>query len=217
MGKVLKHNILIFYKEIYRKLGNVIISRSNGDILYVPSQRKTIASNYGTANEVIDHIAWHKTGRVHIKMVSGKKYVFEYGRGEVAEISDKRQPILDIGYQEILRDTVIDMQKLPILKKKINELDIVFRAGNYSGAIQFHFSIVSEHQIIKVASGQETPIKNVYSNNNSLLIDVDKRFLGYESGNADKLLQYSLYKFIGTDLKKGRRVFVSKDSKITRD
>jgi hypothetical protein len=33
------------------------------------------------------------------------------------------------------------------------------------------------NQIIKVASGQETPLKKVYSNNNSLLIDVDMRFL----------------------------------------
>ena len=130
-------------------------------------------------------------------------------------VKKDRQKIKDIGFQEIVRDTVIEIKALPEHKKKIDELDVVFNIKEYLESVQFHFSIVSGTHIAKLAEGGETPVK-VSKKSKKLLLDGQIRCLGVESGNADKILQYGLYKYIGKDLLKGRRLVMATDSNIPK-
>ncbi len=212
------YRILIKSNTNYYKLGTIIIKRFDGDIFYTPSQKGVTNSSGNMNNKIIDHVSWHKSGRVHIKPQNGNYEIFEEGVGVLKPttgVKKDRQKIKDIGFQEIVRDTVIEIKALPEHKKKIDELDVVFNIKEYLESVQFHFSIVSGTHIAKLAEGGETPVK-VSKKSKKLLLDGQIRCLGVESGNADKILQYGLYKYIGKDLLKGRRLVMATDSNIPK-
>ncbi|MFH1769922.1 MAG: hypothetical protein ABH833_04690 [Parcubacteria group bacterium] len=219
MSKTVKYRVLIKSDGNYYKLGTIIIKRFEGDIIYAPSQLKVIgSSSTGTLDNVIDHVSWHPSGRVHVKIKDDSYEIFEEGIGVLNSIfgmEKDRQRIKDIGFQEILRDTVIDIATLPEHKKKIDKLDIVFDIKDYDGPVQFYFSMVSGTHIVELAEGGKTPVK-ISKKSIKLRLDGQHRSLGVESGNADKLLQYNLYRYVGKDLQKGRRLFVAADSGISK-
>lgn len=218
-SNIVSYRILVKSNGNLYKLGHVMIQRFEGDIFYVPSQNGIVdSSDKNTLQKIMDHISWHKSGRVHMKIKDSQYYIFEEGKGVINKILGKkvRQEIQDIGYQEIVRDTVIDFSKLPKHEKSVDALDVVFDVGNYKKPVQFHFSMVSGREIVKSFRGEKTPVKQADRKVLENKLASDQRCLGNESGNADKLLQYGLYKYIGADLKAGRRVFVPTDSGISR-
>ena len=213
------YRILVKQRDTYFKLGHILIKASEGDIYYVPSQTGVIdADNEHLIKEIIEHVAWHKSGRVHVKKKDGEIVVLEEGVG-VVDKEDvpmlDRQEIKDIGYQEIVRDTVIDVKTLPVHGKKIEQLDVVLDLKEHDGPIQLHFSIVSGTHIVAAYEGKETPVK-IATKSAKLQLDSTHRCLGVESGNADKLLQYGLYKYVGSDFDEGRRLLIAGDSKIPK-
>jgi len=218
MSKTVTYRILIKSNTKYYKLGTIIIKRFEGDILYVPSQAGVVDSNTNIINKIISHISWHQSGRVHVKAKDNSYEIFEEGVGilnPIFGVKKDRQKIKDIGFQEITRDTVIDITTLPKHNKKIDKLDVIFDIKNYTGPVQFHFSMVSGTHIAKFHEGGKTPVK-ISKKSVEFRLDSQIRCLGVESGNADKLLQYGLYKYVGKDLKKGRRLFVATDSGIPK-
>lgn len=219
-GKKVTYRILVKIKHAYHKVGNIIIDRFAGCIFYVPSQNKCInSSDSEIENKLIDHVAWHSSGRVHIKDASGESYVVEEGEGVVnpKRLSRTRQTIKDTGYQTILWDTIMDITTLPAHKKKADNLDVVFAMDKHSGPVQFSFSMVSGKHILKAETGQKTPVHRVASSiqKERIIGDIVRRTLGWESGNADKLLQYALYKYTGEGLKEGRRLKIHPTSSIS--
>lgn len=217
MSKTTSYKILIKSGRAHYKLGTIIIKTFDGDIMYTPSQAGISESNSNIIFKVIDHVSWHRSGRVHIKTKNGGYKIFEEGLGvlnPIIGIEQTRQEIKDIGFQEILRDIVADISTLPKYTGEINELDVILNINGYAGAIQFIFSIVSGTHIVALFEGKETPIK---TSENIEKLDNQKRCLGAESGNADKLLQYVLNKYLGGNLAEGgRRLFIAPNSKIQK-
>ena len=83
-----------------------------------------------------------------------------------------------------------------------------------AGSVQFSFSMVSGKEIIKHFGGDDTPAKPASQEVHDRRLDFNIRLLGHESGNADKMLQYSLFQYIGEKLENERRLFIPQDSKI---
>jgi len=215
MGKQTKYKILIKSLGIYYDLGTIIIKKIDGEFMYIPSQ-KDLLENDGNIKKK-DHIFWHKTGRVHIKTINGEYKIREEGVGmeyPLKDIHKKRQSINKIGFQKILKDTIININTLPRYIKKIKTIDVVLNARDCVGPMQFNFSIVSGTHILECLNGGKTPVKMVSNKENNLFLDKKDRCLGCESGNADKLLQYGLYKYIGEKVRTGRMLFLSEDSGI---
>ncbi len=210
--------IKISSKNIFFRIGNIIIDNNAGDIYYIPSSKYVADSNNKYVG--LEHFVWHQSGRVHLKS-SSKKKIIEYGTAEndsPVSASNLRMKIHDIGYQEMWRDIVVDILNLPILDKNVKNSDIVFVIGNYTGPIIFILSIVSGRLIVKKHNGQNVPIKNISQERKKLLLAMENRGLGSRSDNADKKLQFQLYKFPGNvdDLLTGRRIIIPKNSKVDR-
>jgi len=214
--KIVKYKILIKSDKKYFILGTILIHEYEGDIYYIPSQRAIIDSSRKIKKGVIKHISWHKSGRVHLKMKSGIRDILEYGKQE-KKIKSNRQAIINIGFQEILRETILDITKLPLLIEKKESLDISLDSKLYKNPIQFIFSIVSGQLIAAQIKGKKTNIRIVKDEVNKRVLDNKRMCLGCKSDNADKLLQYILKKYTGkNNLKVNRRLFVQYDSKISR-
>jgi hypothetical protein len=200
--KSISYKILIKDNSTYFKIGTIVIKAYEGDILYTPSIKIALKDTHA---KEIDHISWHASGRVSIKY-SEKDY-------DIIQTKEDRQEISKIGFQEILKDTIIDYKKLPQYTKKVISLDVVFDINQYSGVVSFNFSIVSGKLIVAKHLGQNVPIKAV-KNQKVNIIDNTIRALGHHSGNSDKMLQYSLKKESDVELKTGRQIFICHDMKI---
>jgi len=200
--KSISYRVLIKDNDTYFKIGTIIIKTYEGDILYTPSMKSVYKDTY---TKEMDHISWHASGRVSIK--------YNENDYDIVQKRENRQLISEIGFQEILKDTIIDYKKLPRYTKKVVPLDVVFNVNQYSGPLSFNFSIVSGKLIVAKHSGQNIPIKAVKKSENNTL-DNTIRALGHHSGNSDKMLQYSLRKESDIKLKTGRQIFICHDMKI---
>jgi len=215
-----KYRVLIKSQNDYFKIGTILIKRLEGDIFYIPSQRFILQSNCGVTREIMDHISWHKSGQVHFKIQNGRYEILEVGKEKInlPKIwKPERQGIQDIGFQEMIRDTILDFSKLPKFKKNVDNLDVLFDVNNYNGPVEFVFSIISGWLIVKKWLGENVPIKEITDETKSRILATQKRCLGKESNNADKLLQYTLLKYERTkELPLDRGIFIPSDLKISR-
>ncbi len=213
------YNILIKQNKVFLNIGKIIIKRLDGDILYVPSNRGLIRQKSSLISKMLEHFSWHKSGRVHIKYTDQSLVIFEKGRGEILkeETTSSRQEIKNIGFQEVIRDIVFDVSKLPIYIKKVDNLDVVFEVESNIGPVEFIFSIVSGKQLVRLFEGKETPVRAVGEEEKEHTLGQAIRCLGKESDNADKLLQYTLKKskINISSLPKHRELIIPKDSGIS--
>jgi len=196
-----RYNILIKSNLGLFNLGKVIIRRFKGEIFYVLPHKYLIDDN-GRNLGVIDKISWHASGEVHIKTKNGK-YVYK----------QKIQKIKDIGFQYLLRVIIPNFLKLPKKQKKEN-FDIILNINNYKGQLEFVFSIVSGKLIAADFYKKPVPVKREPIGDDILV--VEKRGLGYESDNADKLLQFSLRKYNKYVNFSTPRIILPPDLKINR-
>ena len=214
------YRVLIKSDVVYYRVGKIVIQKNTGDFYYVPSQKGIVASSFGMLGRILDHFGFHPTGRVHVKTNDGERKVIESGLGEVEPRTTRlRQPVKEIGFQEILKDTIIDFRMIPILHGESDALDVVFDIGEYKGPVQFSFSIVSGRLITASFKGEKVGIRSMPEEIKRKVLAYDRRCLGVESDNADKLLQYILCEYEGDsdDLVTGRRVFIAADSRLRRD
>ena len=208
-NKNVDYRILITNNGQFYKIGHIIINRFEGDFYYTPSQQQIINFSSGCQNKIIDHVAWHKDGRIHIKTKDGKYYNVE-----------SRQKVNEIGYQDIVVDKVENYKKLPKRTKK--KLDVVFDADKYIGPIEFKFSVVSGKLIVGHYNDVSVPIKCSDTRIDNNFLAKKDRCLGHESRNADKLLQYILKKYVASEkLLTGRQLFIPGNlniiNKISKD
>lgn len=211
-----KYRILIKSKNDCFKIGTILIKRLKGDIFYIPSQRVLVDSSCGIVENIINHISYHKNGQVHIKTKNRNRYILETGkRGVNSSNKLTRQSIKNIGFQEIVRDTIPDFLKLPKLLKQVDNFDVVFEVNKYKGPVQFLFSIVSGRLIVAKKVVKKELIKEI--SGNSILAGIT-RILGNKSGSDDKILQYLLFKYTGDqELSLGRNLFIPRDSKVNKN
>jgi hypothetical protein len=208
--KSVAYKILIKKDVKYFDVGTIVIKTYTGDILFTPSNKFLDDKVSGTKKE-IEHISWHANGQVHFKNkgVTAEKYTIVQKNGE-------RQKISEIGFQELLRDTIKKYTELPLYTKKVTDLDVVFNVSNYEGSVDFYFSIVSGKLIVAQYKGQKVPIKSVNIKEESNGIDSMIRALGHHSGSGDVILQYSLRKSDANNLNTNRQIYIPHDMKISK-
>jgi hypothetical protein len=208
--KSVDYKILIKAKDVYYKIGTIVIKAHTGDILYTPSFRYIYDPNAQEKKE-IDHVSWHANGQVHIKHRDDtvEKY-------DIIQKNGERQKISEIGFQELLRDMIVDYQQLPEYHKKVIKLDVVFDVADYHGPVGFHFSIVSGRLIAAGYEGRNVPITAVNYRESNSIIASNRRALGYHSGNADLMLQYSLRNEVGDNQRTQRQLYIAHDMKISK-
>jgi len=210
-----RYGVLIKSDNDYFKVGKIIIRRLKGELLYIPSE-----TTIKRTNAIIDHFIWHKNGRVHVKDDNGIYDVLEKGAGGIVEANEKtRKKIQEIDFQEMLRDIILDFNRLPKQVRKLSDLDVIYDVGAYKGQVEFVFSIVSGKQIVACYEGHSNSIQQLSKSKQERRLGICRRALGPESGNSDKILQYCLYKHQGDakDIPSGRRVLIPKDSGINRE
>jgi hypothetical protein len=207
-----KSSILIESDGKHFHLGDLILKRVKGEIYYKPSSQPKFSFN----NEeviMLEHFSWHKSGGVLMKLQNGSHLSIESGCGEITK-PGKRQIIQDIGYQELFREWVSDLNILPIVT--ITPKDVVLQSRDYYGPFIFLLSIVSGTHIVAFSQGQKTPVYPVDGKTNPLFLDSSIGCLGAESGNADKLIQFHLEKY-SHPMESGKRLFSSApDSQIKK-
>lgn len=206
MKKSIRYRALIKSNNSFFKVGTVAIGTYTGDMLYTPSNRVNIQDD----NKEIDHISWHINGRVHIK------YFGDEDRYNIIQKDEERQKISEVGFQELLMDRIKDYRKLPEHKKKMFPLDVVFDVDNYTGSVVFNFSMVSGKLIIAQHQGEDVPIKDYHIRKDLDGFSVIQRALGWHSGNADVMLQYSLRRTDAKKLKTNRNILIPFDMKIPK-
>lgn len=209
--KSIAYKILIKKDIVYFDVGTIVIKTYTGDILYTPSS-KFLDDKENKTKKEIEHISWHANGQVHIKykgVSTTEKYIIVQKNGE-------RQKISEIGFQELLKDTIKKYLELPKYTKKVIDLDVVFDASCYDGSVGFYFSIVSGRLIVAQYNGQKVPIKSVNIKEERNGIDLTRRALGHHSGSGDVILQYSLRKVETDNLRTNRQVYIPHDMKISK-
>lgn len=209
--KSVAYKILIKKGGEYFDIGTIVIKTYTGDILYTPSVR-FVDDEKNNIKKEIEHISWHANGQVHFKhknAASPEKYTIVQKNGE-------RQKISEIGFQELIRDTIKKYTELPLYNKKVIDLDVVFDVSNYSGPVAFFFSIVSGRLIVAKHRGQTIPIKSVNIKKEKDGLDSTIRALGHHSGSADVMLQYSLRKIDANNLRTNRQIYIPHDMKISK-
>ena len=209
--KSVAYKILIKKDDKYFDVGTIVIKTYTGDILYTPSV-KFIDDEKSKTNKEIEHISWHANGQVHFKhkgVVTPEKYTIVQKNGE-------RQKISEIGFQELIRDTIKNYSELPLYNKKVIDLDVVFDIPDYDGSVAFFFSIVSGKLIVAQYRGQTVPIKSTNIKEEKDGLSSTIRALGHHSGSADVILQYSLRKVDAGNLRTNRQVYIPHDMKISK-
>lgn len=209
--KSVDYKILMKTEDSYFLIGTIVIKTYTGDILYTPSSRFLDDPKTQSKKE-IEHVSWHANGQVHIKhkgVPIAEKYAIVQRNGE-------RQKISEIGFQELLQDTIKEYRQLPQYKKKVVDLDVVFSLSDYDGAVGFYFSIVSGRLIVAQYQGQKVPIKSVNIKEDREGIDSTRRALGHHSGSGDVMLQYSLRKADAGSLRTNRQMYIPHDMKISK-
>lgn len=209
--KSVAYKILIKKDDKYFYIGTIVIKTYTGDILYTPSVR-FIDDGKSQAIKEVEHISWHANGQVHFKhkgIAVSEKYTIVQRNGE-------RQKISEIGFQELIRDTIKKYTELPLYTKKVVDLDVVFDVSDYNGSVSFFFSIVSGRLIVAQYKGQAVPIKSVNIKEDKDGLDSTIRALGHHSGSGDVILQYSLRKADANNLRTNRQVYIPHDMKITK-
>ena len=204
------YRILIKSDEKYYKIGTIIIKTYKGDIFYTPSNNY-MESPITLEKKEIEHVSWHINGRVHIKH---KNCIEKY---DIIQKNGERQKISEMGFQNMIKDTIKDFRNLTIYdNRKVVPLDVVFNTGDYIGQVCFNFSIVSGKLIIAQYKGQDIPLKMTNIEKSTNGIGVTQRALGWHSGNSDVMLQYSLKRNNENDLRTNRRIFISHDMNISK-
>lgn len=209
--KSVAYKILVKKDSEYFDIGTIVIKTYTGDILYTPSN-KFIDDEESKIKKEIEHVSWHANGQVHFKhkgVITAEKYTIVQKNGE-------RQKISEIGFQELLRDTIKKYSELPPYTKKVIDLDVVFDVSNYDGSVDFYFSIVSGRLIVAQYKGQKVPIKPVNVKEEKNGIDSTIRALGHHSGSGDVILQYSLRKMDANNLRTNRQIYIPHDMKISK-
>lgn len=207
--KSVDYKVLIKSKDTYYKVGSIVIKTYSGDLLYTPSNNFHDIEN--SSIREIDHISWHQSGRVSIKYKNQSNA--EYC---IVENKEDRQKISEIGFQDLIDDTIVDYRKLPIYLKKVVPLDVILDVGDYIGSVMFKYSMVSGKLIVARYNGKKTPLES-----KNIKIDLDgfqvtQRALGWHSGNSDVMLQYSLRKATKIGLRTNRQIYIPRDMKISK-
>jgi hypothetical protein len=135
---------------------------------------------------------------------------------KIVQGNGERQKISEIGFQELIRDTIKKYSELPVYGKGVIDLDVVFDVADYDGSVEFCFSIVSGKLIVAQYKGQAVPIKSVNIKEERGGLSSTIRALGHHSGSGDVILQYSLRKSVADGLKTNRQFFIPHDMKISK-
>ncbi len=209
--KSVSYKVLIKKDNKFFNIGTIVIKTYTGDILYTPSF-KFVDDKKSKINKEIEHISWHTNGQVHIK----NKGIFIVEKYTIVQKNEERQKISEIGFQELMQDTIKKYYELPLYNKRVVELDVVFNISDYNGPVSFFFSIVSGKLIIAQYEKQIVPIKSVNIIKKKNGIDSTIRALGHHSGSGDVMLQYSLRKINTNNLRTNRQIYIPHDMKISK-
>ena len=141
MAKPTLYSLNIRYRNTYFCIAKISINNSGGDIYYIPA---THSENEKDKN-LIDHISFHKDGRVHITNRDNSKSILQPG----ANKTGGRQEIVTTGYQILLTQTISDFTKLPRLNlKDIGLIDEVFNVTEII-PLKLKFSMISGKLIVR--------------------------------------------------------------------
>lgn len=189
---VSRFRVIIKYDKNLYHLADISINPHGGDVYYFPSER--ILVGRGTlvpAGRSVDHLSIHKDGRTHAKDEYGKKFQ-----------GPKILKIQDIGYQRLIVDDVSNFEGvgLPQVDEFVDGDCSLEMSDDSPPAAILQISIISGRMIVGGLARNHSVGENG-------LVAVNSRAIGYESGNADKLVQIALYYRDASPKDTGRRSF----------
>lgn len=203
-----QYYILIKWHDVFYKLGKIKIKTHNGDVYYFLSGDNYV-DKYEPSRK-IDHISWHPDGRTHIKFRESEDLY------DIIDNSEQRLGFRDVGFQEMMVDTVQDFTKLSRFDRIPSDLDVIFEVGDYFGSVAFHFTIISGNLILAIHDHKEIGVHTVDATKDEFFIDTTKRALGHHSGHGDILLQYSLKVAKFEERQTNRNIFLRKNMDIRK-
>ncbi len=193
--------------EIY-KIWSIKIKKSTWDIHFFPWFQFYFSVSEWEVGELrkLDHLSFHASGEWHLIVSEWsidhrvskittcilelwKEWQYE----NINDVSIKRTQIKNILFQEMFWIAIKDYKKLEKFKKQIDEIDQVFNIQDLeSNYIQFQFTIISGKLFVKslIPQGSDSNTSIVLQSN--VCHQVERMCLWDESGNADKILEYSV-------------------------
>lgn len=181
-------------------LWKMSLAPMKGEIYVFPQGRhSTVAdSSFVTAGASIDHVSFHIDGKTHVKDKNGGRHDAHY-----------LLPIQKTGFQVLLKDSVTDYKASLETTDEPEERDVVLELGDHlDEGFAVNLSIISGRLI---AAGTARTNRTGEGG----LINIERRGLGWESGNADKMLQFALYE-LPEELPRPRRFFLPQPAGIAR-
>ncbi|MFH1545810.1 MAG: hypothetical protein ABIE14_00335 [Patescibacteria group bacterium] len=188
-------------------LGNFNIKVIAGEIFYHPSQNLSVKRGENISGRgfiskdtdkiKIDHYSFHQTGEMHItkkKSKRGDKHI-------MIESSKNRISIIDTGQQHLFTDFVKDITKLPNRARPTGD-EIIFDIKDNISKVFLRIDLLSGRNLIK-NDYKRIPVED----KEGRLLVLERRALGVESGNQDKVLHFSLYEDKREILDFERRIF----------
>lgn len=174
--KNIRFPVILRHEEQYRHAWDVSLSPLQGGIYIFPQGDHSIVkqSSFIKSGAVIDHISFHRDGKTHAKDKNGSYYNAPY-----------LLPIQQIGYQALIEDHVGKYEILPTIPQ-INDKSVVLKFDPQSAGMVVKLSIISGRLIADGTARSQT----IGENN---LLAIERRALGWQSDNADKMLQFALY------------------------
>lgn len=178
-------------------IATLVIRPHKGEILYIPSQ-KGIKSPEEKEYQNLDHISFHTDGLVHLK------YKFA-----LLTYKTVRQylPIVKMGYQEMINDSIQDIKSLPQTSE--SKLEIVFNIDKEDRPVHLNITLISGKVVIDSYKSKDTK----YEKHNNNFINSHHIAISNKVINTDKMLQIFLE--YTKPLTVPRTIFIPKKSEIT--
>lgn len=203
----IQYFILLKSSKKFYKLWSIQITPSTWDIYFFPSFPFHIPISEWEIreNRKILHLSYHASWEWHFVV---EEWTLDHRISKVTtciielwkecnywtitdDISEKRTPIKGIQYQDMFSVYVRDYSTLKQFNKKVDDIDLIFDVTELSTkTIVFKFSIISWSLILQTLNETSKVTKIKFNNDHQSIT----RCLWDESGNADKLLQYSVNK-----------------------
>lgn len=119
----MSYSIMIEFNAERHIIGKMVIKPKKGDLLYIPSE-KTFLDDDKKMSKEIDHLCWHRSGRVHLKL--------KYLRDRYIPIEDKEQRtcIDEVARQKLFIHKITSVIKLPIYDEENKKVDIIFKMNS---------------------------------------------------------------------------------------
>ena len=185
LPKIVSYEVCVKKHGTIYVIGKFYVFVYKGELMFIPDA-KFFGKDPKFLSGEIEHIMWHASGRYHIK----KKGVNDEDRYDVHQDRKGSVPFKESGFQPLLNLYIEDVTKLRS-KHMADKLDVVIDIKETDGSICLEISTLSGRWMLE--NRPEIGFGFIVSTHLlPNLVGKERRAVGPQSDNADKIIQFSI-------------------------